>query len=224
MLVLSRTLVSIVLVFALVATPVLEARAAVVGVVVQANRAQLGGGASAAFAGTTIFDGDYLTTSPDGSLRMRAGSALVYLGPESGVTLKQAAGGAEAVLRRGLIVLSTPKAGTVGIIASGASLRPAADVPTIAQVRILGPKELHVVAQRGALQFSYNGESEVIPEGASYRVLLDPPANMPVPQQPPEQAHKAGKYRKAFLFLIFGVVGGVTVWGIHEALESPDRP
>jgi hypothetical protein len=218
-----RVILSVLLVSALVTAPVLEARAAVVGVVVQANRAQLGG-AAAASVGTTIFDGDSLSTAADGSLRMRAGAALVYLGSESGVTLKQSAGGAEAVLNRGLIVLSAVKAGTVGILANGASLRPAADVPTIAQVRILGPKELHVVAERGAIQFTYNGESEVIPEGASYRVVLDPPANMPAAQQAPEPTKKSGKYRKGFLFLLFGIAGGATIWAVHEALESPDRP
>jgi hypothetical protein len=192
-------------------------------VVVQAERAQLGGDIAAA-PGTTVFDGDHLTTSSDGALRVRAGLALVYLGPESGATLRQTPEGAQAFLSRGSVVVSTSRAAAMGITADGAMLRAKADVPTIAQVRILGPKELYVVAQRGALEFTYNGESDVIPEGASYRVVLDPPANMPAAQPGSQDTKKSGRYRRGFLFLIFGVVGGVTIWLVHEAVESPARP
>jgi hypothetical protein len=193
------------------------------GVVVQAERAQLGSNVPAS-PGTTIFDGDHLTTSMDGVLRVRSGQALMYLGSESGVTLRRTPEGAQALLNHGLLIVSTSRAAAISITADGAMLRPTADVPTIAQVRILGPKELYVVAQRGALEFTYNGESDVIPEGASYRVVLDPPGNMPAAQPGPQRTRRSGKYNRAFLFLIFGVTGIVTLWYIHEAWESPDKP
>jgi hypothetical protein len=35
-------------------------------------------------------------------------------------------------------------------------------------------RELRIYAQRGALELSYHDETKGIPEGAAYRVLLDP--------------------------------------------------
>ena len=47
------------------------------------------------------------------------------------------------------------------ILADGAFLRPLADGPTVAQVTIVGPKELQIRARRGAWQFAYAGETVV---------------------------------------------------------------
>jgi len=217
-----RPIVSVLVVCALVAAPFLEARETVVGVIVQAEHAQLGE-ATAASIGSTVFDGDYLATFAQGSLRLRAGSTLVYLGSESGMSVRQSESGMAATLGRGMLIFSTTKAGTQ-VLADGASLRPVADVPTVAQIRILGPKDLHVVAERGALQFTYDGETEVIPEGASYRVVLDPPLNMPTGQQAPEPTHKSGKSRRKFLFLIFGAGAAVLIWTIHDLKSSESHP
>lgn len=38
-----------------------------------------------------------------------------------------------------------------------------------------GPKTLYIYARQGALLFSYEDETEVIPEGKAYRVTLGPP-------------------------------------------------
>jgi hypothetical protein len=218
----SRALVCMLLAFWLAAAPVVQAQPAVLGVVVQATRAQLGTGAAS--PGTSVFDGDRLTTESEGALRIRAGSALLYLAAQSGVTLRQTPGGPQAILNTGTLIVSTSLAGAIHIAAEGAILRAAANAPTVAQVRLLGPKEIHVIARRGALEFTFNGESEIIPEGASYRVVLDPPENMPTGQEPPVRTRKSGRYHIGFFFIIFGGVGWLTEWAIHEALESPDRP
>jgi len=39
------------------------------------------------------------------------------------------------------------------ILANDAFIRPVADIPTVAQVSLIGPKELQITARRGALEF-----------------------------------------------------------------------
>ncbi len=222
-----RGIVCIVLAFGLALAPLAEAQPSALGVVVQATMAQLG--TAAATPGATIFDGDALSTGTQGTLRLRAGSALLYLGSESGVTLRRTGSGAQAEMTGGTLVVSTSSAAAMGITANGATIRPVADGPAVAQVTLAGPKELYIFARRGALEFSYADESEVIPEGASYRVMLDPqevvaqaPAGAGVgAQAPPKNARRR---RRGFIFFLWGVTGAVTAWAVHEALESPDRP
>jgi hypothetical protein len=130
---------------------------------------------------------------------------------------------AEAELTGGTLTFSSSLASAIEIHAHPAIIGPAADSPTVALIQILGPNEISVSAQRGALQFTCNDESETIPEGASYKVVLDPPdagQNPPFSGNPPR---KTGRQPRGFFFLLFGVVGGVTAWGVHKALESPDR-
>ena len=109
------------------------------------------------------------------------------------------------------------------ILADEALIRPVADGPTIAQVTLIGPKELQVRARRGTLWFSYRNEAATIPEGASYRILLDPPeaSSMPQTQRGPV---KAGHENRFFKIISVATGALITVWAVHEAFESPDRP
>jgi len=118
------------------------------------------------------------------------------------------------------------------IRAREARIRAAGNVPTIAQISVVGPKELRVTARRGALELTYRDETERIPEGASYRVLLNPsPDDIPPaingrgpgswPAKPP---HPSGKTGKGFFLIVAGGTGLATAWALHEAWESPDSP
>ena len=98
----------------------------------------------------------------------------------------------------------------------------AAALIPIAQVSIVGPKELQIRARRGALQFAYAGETEKIAEGASYRIVLDAPeAAPPFPQRVPT---KAGRESKKYKIIAIVAIGWATEWGFHEIFESPARP
>ena len=204
-----------------VSLPARPAGIAALGVITQASGAHYN--ASSVSTGATVYDGDRLSTEAEGLLQFRAPSALVYLPGLSGVTLHGLANGTQAELRSGSLVFSTSRAAAMEVLANEAFIRPAADVPTVAQITILGPKELQVTARRGALKFSYHSETERIAEGASCRIVLDPQEtahgssknqNLTPPDRPP----------KGFRILIITGIGWVTEWAVHEALESPDRP
>jgi hypothetical protein len=191
------------------------------GIVTQASRAHFN--AATVSAGATIYDGDVLTTEAEGALQFRGPTALVYLPGSSGVTLHGLPNGTQAQLQIGTVVFSTARAGGLEILADEAFIRPVADGPTMAQVTIIGPKELQISARRGALEFSYAGETEKIAEGASYRVLLDQPEATPPPQSQRGPA-KAGREGKKFKIIVIVLIGWASEWGLHEVFESPDRP
>ena len=190
------------------------------GVVTQASGAHFN--AAKVSLGSTIYDGDGLSTEPEGALQFRGSAAQLYLPGSSGVTLHGLPMRTQAQLQTGTVVFSTAKAAAMEIIADEALIRPGADGPTVAQVTMIGPKELQISARRGVLQFAYAGETEKIAEGASYRIVLDPPeAAPPFPQRPPV---KAGRENKKFKIIVIVAVAWATEWALHEVFESPDRP
>jgi hypothetical protein len=222
----SRRALATVLVYLLAGIP-LPARPAgapnvlPLGIVTQASRAHFN--AANASTGATIYDGDGLSTDAEGALQFRGPAAFVYLPGSSGVTLHALPNGTQAQLQTGTLVFSTAKAAGMEIIADKAFIRPVADGPTSAQVTIIGPKELQINARRGALQFSYAGETEKLGEGASYRILLEQPDATPLPQTQRGPV-KAGHENRSFKIIVIVAIGWATEWGLHEVFESPDRP
>jgi hypothetical protein len=198
------------------------------GMVVLADRARLG--SLDAAEGTTIYDGDRLSTGAGGSLRLIVGQAIVSLTEQSCVIVHQDAGGAakgfEAELVSGDVVLSETAGAAVEIVASSARIRPTAETRGVVQVRLVGPRELIVFAQLGPTQTWYRGESETIAEGKSYRVLLNPSDDSTSAAQGPKKPMKGGKG------IVLIVVGALTATGVAllwgggsgKPVESPDRP
>lgn len=110
--------------------------------------------------GTTIYDGDCLSTEEDGKLAVHTRTANLQLEAESNGTVRQASGGGTAAeLNAGTLVFSAARAAGVEIHADGALIQPAADGPTVAHVCMVGPKELGIYARRGDLEFSYREQA-----------------------------------------------------------------
>jgi hypothetical protein len=226
---LGRRSLAVVLVCLLVGIP-LPGATSPLGIVTQSIKGHLS--TADASAGATIYDGDRLSTDAGGTLRLRTGSSSMYIAAQTSLTLHRAAAGALADLAGGSLIFSSAPASAIEIRARDARIRPAENVPTVAQVSVVGPKELLVTARRGALELAYRDETERIAEGASYRVLLDAtPADLPPaangrapgswPATPPQ---KAGKTGKALFLIVAGGAAWATAWALHEAVESPDQP
>lgn len=202
------------------------------GTIITAEHAFLGD--SSAEVGTTIFSGDRLSTNREGSVQVRAGAARLLLQSGSMATLNDSEGAPSAKLLLGTATFSTGNSKAFTLFASRAAIRAQSDGPTIGQVTYLNEKELLVVSKRGPLTVTVDGETEVIADGAAYRVLLDPPPTM---AQGPEGAG-AGKEdkrrgmsgpplhagRNYFLVTAVGVSAIITGLAVSEALESPNRP
>jgi hypothetical protein len=198
------------------------------GIITHAERAHVGG--VAVSTGSTIYEGDRLSTEVAGALRIASPSLTLQLNAQSMLIVRRPAGpegGVVAEVASGTVIFAAARTGKIVVVADDALIRPAANVPTVAHIRVVNPKELRVYAQRGALEFSYHSENEMIAEGAAYRVLLDPSeteaAEAAASESEPDRKKPAISHHK-FLLLGIGIAAGVAIPLLIRELESPDRP
>lgn len=195
------------------------------GIVVLADRASLDSIATS--EGTTVFDGDRLSTSAGGRMRLRIGEALLDLTEDSSVVVHyntaRVARDFEAELISGTAVLSETPGSAAEIVARSARVRPAAETRGVVEVKLVGPRELIVCARLGPAQISYQGESATIAGGKSYRVLLKPSEDGAGGDPSGREPAKRGK---ALVLIAVGVAAAtaIIVWRETRGTESPDRP
>ena len=209
------------------------------GVVMQARRAYLG--SAAASAGASVYDGDRLSTDARGSLVLRSGDSTIYLSNATQVVLRgitKDAKAAQAEVAAGTVVFSMPSAATMVISSGGATIRPDTNAPTLGQITVIDQKSFQISARKGALKVSYYDDSEVVPEGNSYRVELYRSDDSPTATAIAGKPRRSNKRKRIALFLIAGgavaaaVAAGVatggagsnTSSGIAKDFESPDHP
>ncbi len=216
----------------LTAVPALAGPAnTILGTVVTADKARVGEGPAA--IGTTLYAGDRLSTGLQGSVQVRAGAARLLLQGESTADVNDSDGAPSAKLFHGTATFSTGNAHAFTLYASKAAIRAQSDAPTIGQVTYLNAKELLVTSRRGPLTITVEGETQLIADGTSYHVYLDPEANPQEPQGAGSGSKgpggkgngsplKAGRSR--FLIFAVGVTGVATYFAVSEALESAHRP
>jgi len=212
----------------LLLTPVWGTPSSSLGTVVYAEGAHMG--AAAASVGATVFGGDRLSTEQSGSIQVRAGAARFLLSGASSATFLKDEATPAATLTRGSATFSTANSKAFALRVASAVIRPATDQPTIGSVTVLGPKELVVRSTRGSLSVAVEDDVRVVAEGAAYRIVLEP-SDTPAAAQGPRGAGgrsyggppiKAA--RSKFIWYAIGITTVLTVWALHEALESPDRP
>ena len=214
--------------FSLLTTPVWAAPASSLGTVVYADRAHVGAAQASVSVGATIFTGDRLSTDQSGSVQIRAGAARLLLSSASTATFSQDDVSPAATLTHGSATFSTANSKAFTLHVGSAVIRPNTNQPTIRQVTVLTSKELIVKSTRGSLSIAVEDDVREIPEGAAYRVVLDPSAADP---QGPRGAGTKGyggppikAAKSKFMWYVIGVTAVVTVWAFHEVFESPDRP
>jgi hypothetical protein len=207
------------------------------GVVTQAHSANLG--SAAVTAGASVYDGDRLSTDAKGSLLLRSGGSTIYLSSATQIVLRSVTNGgkdARAEIGAGTVVFSMQPPATVVISAGGATIRPDTMLPTLGQITVIDQKSFQISARKGALKVSYYDDSEVVPEGNSYRVELyrldDSPASTAVQGTP----RHVNKRKRIALFLIaagaVAAAAGAAVAGgaagpssaLAKDFESPSHP
>ncbi|MGB7433859.1 MAG: hypothetical protein WBR26_20780 [Candidatus Acidiferrum sp.] len=190
------------------------------GTIITADRAHVG--EAGADVGTTIYDGDLIKTELQGSLQLRAGAARLLLQSSSSAIVNNGGGFPSAKLLSGAATFSTAKADAFTLFASTAEIRPQTDAPTVGQVSYMDDKEIVVTARRSALIVTVAGDTQVVQEGQSYRVLLDTSD-----AQGPAGAGGGGPLkagRSRFLLIATALVAVGTGIAIYYACESNDRP
>lgn len=224
-----RAVLAALLSYSLLLISVNGSTAAPMGTITAATSAHIG--ATAASSGSTVFGGDRLSTEKLGSIQIRAGAARFLLAGASSAALNVKDGVPAATLLSGTAVFSTANAKAFLLHASTADIRPQSDAPTVAQVTYVNDKELRVRTTRGSLAITVEDETQFVPEGTAYRVILDPssyyasespqgPAGAGVGSGKPPR--KAGRSR--FLLMAIIITGVATGVALYEALQSPDKP
>jgi|SRR5690349_3940091 len=188
-------------------------------------------GTAKASSGSTVFDGDTLSTESTGIIQIRTKAARLQLVQSGTAELTDTNGIPTATLLSGTAVFSTANAKAFLLRASIAEIRAGSDAPTVGQVWMISPKELRVQSARGTLAVTVDGVTKLIPEAAAYRVLLDPDAPPPEPAQEPQGAGAKKKRAIALptaqnrvIYTLVAAVAVVTILAVHKAFESPDRP
>jgi hypothetical protein len=210
---------------ALLIAPGYGATVSGLGTVVYADRASVG--STTASVGSTVFGGDRLVTAPNGSVQIRARAARLLLSSSSSAILLQEEASPAAILTSGSATFSSADANAFALHVFTAVVRPNSSEPTIGQVTVVSRNEMVVKSTRGALACTVDGETRVIAEGETYRVVMAPEgAAAAAPSQGPKGSGgrplKAGK-SKAIYYIAAGTAA-VTIFALHESLESPDRP
>ncbi len=141
---------------------------------IAADRAHVG--EASADVGTTVYGGDQISTEQQGSVQVRAGVARLLLLSASCAMVNDNDGSPSAKLVLATATFPTGNAQAFTLFASTAAIRAQSDAPTVGQVTYLNAKELLVAARHGALTVTVDDETQVLKEGESYRVLLDPAA------------------------------------------------
>ena len=222
-----RAVVAVLLSYSLFLMPVTGSPAAAVGTITSATSAHVGG--TSASTGSTVFGGDHLSTESLGSIQVRAGAARFLLSGSSSAAMAQLNGTPSARLLSGTAVFSTANSKAFVLNASTAAIRAQTDQPTVGQVTYVNDKELRVRSTKGSLAITVDGETQFVPEGTAYRVILDPDAYYAaMSSQGPRGSGsrqggpplKAGRSR----FLLIAIVAIAVVSGValYEAWVSPD--
>jgi len=239
-----RGVVAAILIFSIGLTPVWGVPGSAFGTIVAAEKAHVG--TALVSAGATVFGGDKLLTEDSGTVQLRAGSARFLLTGSSSAILSKDESPA-ATLTRGTAIFSTANSKAFALHVGSGVVRAQTDEPTIAQVSVVGPKQLVVRSTRGSVSFGVDDDVRVIPEGLAYRIILDPSATelaaaeaSVAAQEPPQeriddrtQPVSGSRSRKdrprrpsrnRFVWFAIGVTGVATFFALSEALESADRP
>jgi hypothetical protein len=237
-----RNVIASILMITVGMSPCWSATGEAFGTVVTAERARIGSGPIS--VGATVFGGDRLFTDEAGSVQVRAGAARLLLSSASVAMLAKDDASPAASLTRGTAIFSTAGSKAFALHVGSMTIRPETDQPTVAQVSVVGPKQLMVRSTRGSVTVAVDDDVRVIPEGMSYRIVLDPsPSELAAvdretadadmdasPAQGP-QGVGAGKRkaprragRNRFIWFAIGIAGVATFFSVYEALQSPSKP
>jgi hypothetical protein len=188
--------------------------------------------ASDASAGSSVFDGERVSTDPNGKLSLRIGGSVITLAERSAATLQRTGDGAHLDLDAGSVYLWSAESNPVEAHVEGATLRGHGKGNMQSQIRLFEPKILEVTTRVGSVDFSYGKEFRVLPEGQTYRIYLESEDD---PRGAPDEGDGKTKLpmttrAKVAYFILGGAGAGLAAWGIHDLIqsnngvESPAKP
>jgi hypothetical protein len=216
-------------------------QAATLGLVAKTAAAQIDN--AEALEGSSVFSGDYLSTSDKGALLVRIGALALELQPSSGAHIYRTPYGAVLELNHGSVFYTTPGGQqNLVIVASDVRVTPSIINADLGRVTMDDPCDITVYSQTGEANVQVGSETRTVEQGKAYRVhaenelsfrkYLSPDADdyhryhdhRPCVGAIPEGHAPIAGGLSHFVPLAAGsaaLITGITVW---KVFESPDRP
>jgi len=208
-----RRSLATILVFLLAGIPV-RGQSASLGVVTQSSLGHLNN--ANASVGSTIYNGDRLSTEAGGTLGVRFGSVQLVLSENSAIFVGQEGLTFTAALQQGSVAFNIESGGVLRLTAADVRVRTQSSAPTAGQMTLENCAVV-VTSRVQALEVTAGKETKIVETGQSYRVSLDAGCGKQTSRGPLPLAHSR--------FLLIPVIFGVPIVpAILEAFESPDRP
>ena len=200
------------------------------GLVVQAQDAQLGEAKLA--VGTSIYRGDTLVTEAGGGIRLKLGGSQLYLLAESAARLEQNTTAIHALVARGTVGFSSNGTDSIELQIPQGILRAADRQPAYGQVTILSAQEVVISAYHGVLVLDNDGELHTIPAGKNYRVTMEfdqadqqtSPASTGGDNPIVQPRNRHGRRRLVFYLIFTGAMAGISYAIWDKLSESPSTP
>jgi len=208
-----RRSLATILVFLLAGIPV-RGQSASLGVVTQSSLGHLNN--ANASVGSTIYNGDRLSTEAGGTLGVRFGSVQLVLSENSAIFVGQEGLTFTAALQQGSVAFNIESGGVLRLTAADVRVRTQSSAPTAGQMTLENCAVV-VTSRVQALEVTAGKETKIVETGQSYRVSLDTGCGKQTSRGPLPAAHSR-------FFLIPVIFGVPIVPAILEAFESPDRP
>jgi len=215
---LGRTCLVTLLSVGMLGLPTMGASEKPLGLIIQAQDAQLE--SSLAAAGATVYPGDGLSTLPGGTLRLKIGGGQIYMLAQSEMRLAEVDGTVQAAVSRGTVGFSSGATDRLELQTPMGIVRGESGLPAYGQVSVTSPTQMIVSAYTGNLELDYNGDVHTINAGSSYSVSLESD-----PAQGPSGSGTISAINHHIVVkLIAAAVVGVASYFIYKTLcESPSR-
>ncbi|MGH9759081.1 MAG: hypothetical protein ACRD4M_15195 [Candidatus Acidiferrales bacterium] len=203
----------------LLSLPAMAASEKPLGMVIQAQGAQLENAAAA--IGATVYPGDALTTDPSGTLRLKVGGGQIYMLSASSMRLAQIDDVVQATITGGTVGFSTTSGDRMQLDTPVGVLSPVPGKSAYGQISFANPKRMIISAYTGDMELNFDGTMHTINAGTTYSVTVEPG---PPPQGASGTGTVSALNRHLVMKAVATAIAGVGAYFIYDELsESPSN-
>jgi hypothetical protein len=198
-----------------------------VGHVVQATSALVD--QTALVVGTTLYNGDTVTTNPDGSMRAAVRSSQIALPASSSATLEECTDELHVLVNTGTVNFVASSSDRVELIIAQGIVRPLDGQSATGQISIISPREAIVSASQGSLTIDDDGNRRTIASGQTYKITMGgdprdyaPTSGCEAAYDNAKMVHPVSRNLVFELIVVGGAAGaGYAIWQLNT--ESPSK-
>jgi hypothetical protein len=203
----------------LAAVPAIAGPSAPMGIVTSAQHAVIGH--VSATDGTSIYDGDVVSTEATGALRLQFGGSQMVLTGNTVVSLSKTDAGVIATVMSGAVRFSSVPGSPLEVrTLKAVVIHSKGDQAAVGQLSVTGPTSFQIGSTKGDLDVAVNGVEHVVEASTAYNVSLDGDnGGSDKRKGSPAAAGKSGG-----IWIAVAAIAAGTAVAIWLAFRSPSRP